>query len=109
MSWKQPDPKAPRPPSAAATASVRWRPFRLPLRAPIVAASSTIEEREGVLVELRDEEGRSGFGEATPFPADGDGGALEVLRLLEEWAPRLLAGEDLYNFLHFMFVQKNEF
>lgn len=23
--------------------------------------------------------------------------------------PRLLAGEDLYNFLHFMFVQKNEF
>ena len=89
------EPGQQKPPDAAPTASLRWRPFRLPLRAPIVAASSTIEEREGVLLELRDEEGRSGFGEASPFPEDGDGGAPEVLRLLDEWAPRLLAGEGL--------------
>ena len=84
---------APTPSSGAPLAGVRWRPFRLPLRAPIVTAAGAIEARDGVLVELRDAEDRRGFGEASPLPGGDDGGAPEVPRLLGEWAPRLLAGE----------------
>ena len=73
--------------------AVRWRPFRLPLRAPIGTAAGAIEQRDGVLVELRDAEDRRGFGEASPLLANGPGAASEVLRLLGEWAPRLLAQE----------------
>ncbi len=74
-------------------AGIRWRPFRLPVRAPIATAAGVIEAREGIVVELRDPEDRRGFGEASPLPWDGDGGLDEVLRVLDEWAPRLLAGE----------------
>ena len=93
MSWQQPDPKAPKPPGAAPLVGVRWRPFRLPLRAPLATAGGTIEERHGVLIELRDAEDRRAFGEASPLLANGPGAAAEVLRLLDEWAPRLLGGE----------------
>lgn len=72
---------------------IRWRPFRLPVRAPIATAAGVIEAREGIVVELRDPEDRLGFGEASPLPWDGDGGLDRVLRVLDEWAPRLLAGE----------------
>ena len=73
--------------------AVRWRPFRLPLRAPIGTAAGAIEARDGVLVELRDAEDRRAFGEASPLLPNGPGAASEVLRLLGEWAPRLLAQE----------------
>ena len=94
MSWQHPDPKAPRPPGPAPLVGVRWRPFRLPLRAPVATAAGTIEERHGVIVELRDAEDRRGFGEASPLLANGPGAAAEVLRLLDEWGPRVLASED---------------
>ncbi|MYI83121.1 MAG: o-succinylbenzoate synthase [Chloroflexi bacterium] len=93
MSGKHSDSAAPKPPTASPIVGVRWRPFRLPLHAPIATAGGTIEQREGVLVELRDADDRRSFGEASPLPEDGDGGAPDVLRLLDEWAPRLLAGE----------------
>lgn len=74
-------------------AGIRWRPFRLPVRSPITTAAGVIEAREGILVELRDPEDQPGYGEASPLPWDGDGGTREVLRLLDEWTPRLLGGE----------------
>lgn len=94
MSWQHPDPKAPRPPGPAPLVGVRWRPFRLPLRAPVATAAGAIEERHGVILELRDAEDRRGFGEASPLLANGPGAAAEVLRLLDEWGPRVLASED---------------
>lgn len=95
MSFKSGGSAARKPPSGSPLVAIRWRPFRLPLHAPIVTAAGAIEEREGVLVELRDSEDRRSFGEASPLPEAGDGGAPDVLRLLDEWAPRLLAGEGL--------------
>ncbi len=47
------------------------RPFRLPLTRPLDTAHGRISERMGWLVELEDEAGRCGFGEATPLPDFG--------------------------------------
>lgn len=44
------------------------RAFRLPLRTPLATGAGTIAERTGVLLELRDDCGRRGFGEAAPLP-----------------------------------------
>ena len=76
--------------AAPPLAAVRWRPFRLPLREPIATARGAIAERAGVILELRDGEGRRGYGEASPLPADGGGGADGVLRLLGAHARALL-------------------
>ena len=72
---------------------LRRRPFRLPLRAPIETARGSIQERSGVVVELLDGEGGRGLGEASPLEAFGEGGVDDVLRLLEQWAPRVLEGD----------------
>lgn len=48
------------------------------------AASGTIDAREGVLLELRDADGVSGVGEASPMPSLGGGTHEDVLRLLEQ-------------------------
>ncbi|MCY3834173.1 MAG: CapA family protein [Chloroflexi bacterium] len=47
----------------------------------------------------------------TLYIYDGELRAVELFPgIIEERArPRLLEGEDLFNFLHFMFIQKNEF
>jgi o-succinylbenzoate synthase len=62
--------------------AVRWRPFRLPLRARFEAAHGQTSFREGVLIELRDGSGNTGVGEASPYPSLGGGTVGDVLRLL---------------------------
>ena len=47
------------------------RPFALPLRRPLATAHGPIALRRGFLVELCDEHGRRGYGEATPLPEFG--------------------------------------
>ena len=54
-------------------AAVRWRPFRLPMRHRFEASHSTLSTREGLILELLGDDGDSGIGEASPFPALGDG------------------------------------
>lgn len=46
-------------------------PFSLALRRPLATAHGVIRERRGLLVTLVDEQGRQGFGEATPLPDFG--------------------------------------
>ncbi len=46
-------------------------PFRLRLRRPLVTARGEMRVRTGVVVALRDDEGRVGFGEATPIDGFG--------------------------------------
>jgi L-alanine-DL-glutamate epimerase-like enolase superfamily enzyme len=75
-------------------ASLRWRPFRLPLRHHFEAAHSVLADREGVLLELRAEDGTLGIGEASPFPSLGDGTVADVLALLDTHAHALLAGPE---------------
>ncbi len=64
-------------------AAVRWRPFRLPMTHRFEAASGTLDDREGVLLELHDADGTTGIGEASPMASLGGGSCEDVLRLLE--------------------------
>ncbi|RLT26478.1 MAG: o-succinylbenzoate synthase [Chloroflexi bacterium] len=64
-------------------AAVRWRTFSLPMRHRFEAAHSTLTSREGLVLELLGGGGESGIGEASPFPALGDGTLADTLALLE--------------------------
>ena len=71
-------------------ARLRYRPFRLPLRAPMQTARAAITHRAGVVVELTGGDGARGIGEASPLPEFGEGAAGDVLRLLERHGAALL-------------------
>jgi len=70
--------------------ALRWRPFTLPLRQPFAAAHGTLADRQGVLVELTDEGGVIGVGEATPIPSFGGGTQADVVALIERHGVALL-------------------
>lgn len=65
-------------------------PFTLPLKRPLATAHGRIRERLGWLVELEDEAGRRGFGEATPLPEFGTEDVASCGRALEEGLSALL-------------------
>ncbi len=69
-------------PSFPHPVALRWRPFRLPLRARFEAAHGATVLRDGVLVEVRDARGRTGMGEASPYPSLGGGTVDDVIALL---------------------------
>src|SRR2546426_499087 len=79
------------PGSDAPLASIRWRPFRLPLRHRFEAAHAALADRAGVLLELVAADSYAGIGEASPLPSLGGGTADEVLALLGRHADALLA------------------
>jgi L-alanine-DL-glutamate epimerase-like enolase superfamily enzyme len=81
-------------PQSAQLTSLRWRPFRLPLRHRFEAAHSVLASREGVLLELRDADGTTGIGEASPFPSLGDGTVADVVALLEARAAAVLTDPE---------------
>jgi O-succinylbenzoate synthase len=54
--------------------------FRLPLVAPLTLAGLKLRAREGLLLELVDEDGASGWGEASPLP----GFSRETLEVAEQ-------------------------
>jgi o-succinylbenzoate synthase len=70
--------------------SLRWRPFRLSMSGRFEAASGSLDHRHGVLVELIDEGGRRGVGEASPMAQIDGGNAAHVLALLEQHGAALL-------------------
>jgi o-succinylbenzoate synthase len=67
------------------------RPFRLRFTRPIETAHGLIEAREGVLIEARDGEGRTGFGEVAPLPSFGTE-SLQSARELLDRAIRRVSG-----------------
>lgn len=68
-------PEAPRSPDPGTPQRAKLWPLRLPLRSPLHTAHGTIHAREGFLLEVHDDEGHCGFGEALPL----DGFGLESL------------------------------
>lgn len=48
-------------------ASVRLYVIKMPLKSSFVTHLGMVEEREGIIVEVRDEDGISGFGEGVAF------------------------------------------
>ncbi len=45
-----------------------FRPYRRPFRQPIKTSHGEWKVREGIILHLSDERGRSGFGEIAPIP-----------------------------------------
>ena len=72
--------------------SLRWRPFSLPMVARFQAASGVLETRDGVIVQIEDDDCRYGTGEASPMPEMGGGTVGDVLALLDLHGTRLLDG-----------------
>jgi o-succinylbenzoate synthase len=70
--------------------SLRWRPFELPMNALFEAASGVLGQREGVLVQIENGNGRHGTGEASPMPGMDGGSVADVLTLLEQHGASLL-------------------
>jgi muconate cycloisomerase len=64
-------------------ASVEVIPYALPFREPYVTARGRLEQREMVLLRLRDEDGLAGLGEAVPLSLRGGAGLIQVTRELE--------------------------
>ena len=64
-------------------ASVEVIPYALPFKRPYVTARGTLEQRELVLLRLRDENGLIGLGEAVPLSLRGGASIEEVVRELE--------------------------
>ncbi|MEE2665855.1 MAG: o-succinylbenzoate synthase [Myxococcota bacterium] len=71
-------------------ARVCVRAFALPLIRPLRTAFGEIARRSGWLVEIEDERGTRGFGEALPLPAFGGEGPAECAEALAAAAPLLL-------------------
>ena len=70
------------------------RPFTLRFTRPVVTARGAFVERPCVILELRDADGVSGYGEAAPWPGFGMEAASESLAVLQRVAP-LLCDADL--------------
>ncbi len=78
---------------AAPIESVRWRPWRIPLRDPLATGAGGLTVREGLVVRI-ETAGVSGLGECAPLPGEG----LSVAALADrmgELAPSL-AGCDAH-------------
>lgn len=74
--------------AAAPVARVRWRPWRIPLRAPVASAAGTIAAREGVAALVETADGRAAAGECAPLPGEGPDAAA-VLARLDAIAPHI--------------------
>ena len=57
----------------APIASVRWRPWRIPLRESLATGAGDLAEREGLIVRIETEDGAAGLGESAPLPGEGPG------------------------------------
>lgn len=74
-------------------ARARVVPFALPLRAPLASAHGAIVERRGALLELAGEDGRLGFGEATPVAGFGLETPARAREALASLARRVLGAD----------------
>ncbi len=65
---------------------LRLHPYRLPLRRPWVAASVTLTERRGWLIEATGEDGTTGWGDCAPLPSTGAAGCERAFAALSRLA-----------------------
>jgi L-Ala-D/L-Glu epimerase len=67
---------------------VRWAPYCIPFQAPYVTSQGTATEREGLIIRVETEDGRTGLGEAAMLPESPDA-APDLERALRRLAPPL--------------------
>lgn len=74
--------------------SLRWSPFRVPLRASFATARGAFAYREGLILRLVTDAGIVGLGEASPLPGPGADDLGAALSMLASLGPSLV-GRDL--------------
>ncbi len=62
---------------------LRLHPYHLPLRRPWVAASTTVSERRGWMVEINADDGATGWGDCAVLPSAGEAGAAQMRWAIE--------------------------
>jgi O-succinylbenzoate synthase len=67
---------------------LQFRRYRLPLRTTIRTAHEVWSEREGLILKLENESGRTGFGEIAPIPAFGTESVAEAEATLRSLGER---------------------
>jgi o-succinylbenzoate synthase len=75
--------------------SVEAIPYALPFREPYVTARGRLQQREMVLLRLRDEEGLTGLGEAVPLSLRGGTALAQVVGELQALGERESLDESL--------------
>jgi L-Ala-D/L-Glu epimerase len=75
--------------------SIRLHLLKLPLRVPYKLSLGVVREFDTLLVEVGDEDGRTGYGEATYLPGYSEETVEEAWPLANDIAPRLLAGDTV--------------
>lgn len=84
-------------------AELRWEAYALPFLAPFITARSHLIERRGYILQLTDDTGRAGLGEAAPLPEFGGETPARTEEVLTSWSKTLpgkrvsleIAGEGL--------------
>lgn len=72
----------------------RIKPYRLPLRRPWLAASATLAERRGWLLEITADDGTVGWGDCAPLPSSGAAGEARCLAALQRLVVTLAADDN---------------
>jgi o-succinylbenzoate synthase len=76
-------------------ASVEVIPYALPFKEPYVTVRGSLERREMVLLQLRDEDGVVGLGEAVPLSMRGGATLEQVIRELQQLGERPELDEEI--------------
>lgn len=71
--------------------SFQHKRYRLPLRTPLRTAHGGWADREGLLVRLKDETGRVGYGEIAPIPWFGTETLAEAEEICRAWGDKVAA------------------
>jgi len=70
-------------------AGIEWRALRVPFRQPFATSGGTVVLRDTILVAVRAADGRTGWGEATPWPPFGCGTVASAAVQIAGLAARL--------------------
>jgi O-succinylbenzoate synthase len=64
-----------------------FRPYRRPFRFPLQTHHGTWRDREGIIIRLKDDTGRVGWGEIAPLPWFGSEDQATALAFCQAWPP----------------------
>lgn len=72
---------------------LNFHPYQRPFRQPLMTHHGTWKTREGIIVHLRDEKGRNGWGEIAPIPWFGSETLPDAIKLCQQWGKTISNAE----------------
>lgn len=74
--------------------NLKFRSYQRPFRQPLITHHGTWKTREGIIIQLRDEQGRNGWGEIAPIPGFGSETLADALKLCQQLG-KTISNEDI--------------